>query len=489
MKGGGGGGVKEERTYPFVCRVCDDTRVAYEAFVVLGETKSLGLGFARSAAAHHGRCRRWRVMKCGDGSAGSWIVPQPNGIRDGRPQYRRGVGICVGGGFERGRDHQESRRRPMRGNWGEHTWSVRVGEVLIRSWREEDREPCAELIGRVLWEYGLGWDSGGADRDVVEVETSYWDSGGEFWVVEREDGSEVCGTAGFYPVCLNGEIVVEIRKMYLDQTMRGRGLGRFLLDALEARVWQLGYRHVVIETASVLREAVGLYHSAGYRALQGSKNPTLRCDMMLEKRLGVTVDQVEGSDIPCERGDVVDEKGFLLIPGVLRAEIRKLAVTHYGVGILVVNHQGRVVVHQRASQKKPYPNHFDMFVGGAVASGENALDAAQREVAEEIGLHKLSYQYVFDCVCTTPENRCFVTVFRAEGDFDERDLTFQKEEVATGELMTREKLAQHIRHRPYVSDGLLVWDLCKKFLIDGSFDLSTAVAEAESTHKPSGASN
>ena len=52
---------------------------------------------------------------------------------------------------------------------------------LIRDWQPGDRAIAAEVIRSVLTEYGLGWESGGADRDVLEIETYYWQTGGEFW--------------------------------------------------------------------------------------------------------------------------------------------------------------------------------------------------------------------------------------------------------------------------------------------------------------------
>ncbi|PSN17257.1 GNAT family N-acetyltransferase, partial [filamentous cyanobacterium CCP5] len=64
-----------------------------------------------------------------------------------------------------------------------------------------------------------------------------------------------------------------------------QGLGRFLLGCLEQAVYQSGYREIWIETASVLREAVQLYESAGYEPATGVE--TLRCDRVYKKRLGL----------------------------------------------------------------------------------------------------------------------------------------------------------------------------------------------------------
>ncbi|MPV36867.1 GNAT family N-acetyltransferase [Georgenia subflava] len=57
---------------------------------------------------------------------------------------------------------------------------------------------------------------------------------------------------------------VELRRMWLVPDARGRGLGRFLLRALENRARALGGRRVVLSVNETLTEAIALYESAGY---------------------------------------------------------------------------------------------------------------------------------------------------------------------------------------------------------------------------------
>lgn len=151
---------------------------------------------------------------------------------------------------------------------------------LIRSWTPADREAAAAVIGDTLAEYGLTWEPSGADRDVLEVEASYIDVGGEFWVIEQQ--GQIVGTAAYYGV-ERGEKAVEIRKMYLLPTARGKGLGRYLLQELENAIALRGFQVIWIETASVLKEAVKLYESSGYQPATGVETP--RCDRIYVKFL------------------------------------------------------------------------------------------------------------------------------------------------------------------------------------------------------------
>jgi putative acetyltransferase len=153
-------------------------------------------------------------------------------------------------------------------------------DFLIRNWEKGDRTSAAAVIGYVLSEYGLGWEPNGADKDVLQVEEYYLATGGEFWVIEHE--SHIVGTGAYYPVP-RGKKAVEIRKMYLLPSVRGLGLGKYLLEQLEAAIASRGFEEIWIETASVLVEAVKLYESKGYKAATGVE--TTRCDRVYVKFL------------------------------------------------------------------------------------------------------------------------------------------------------------------------------------------------------------
>lgn len=153
-------------------------------------------------------------------------------------------------------------------------------DFLIRDWQPFDRQSAADLIASVLQEYGLGCEPDGADRDVLQVETAYWTTGGEFWVVEQN--GQLVGTAGYYPVA-RGNQAVEIRKMYLLPAVRGQGLGRYLLQTLEATIAAKGFKQIWVETATVLKAAVILYERSGYVPATGVE--TVRCDRIYLKEL------------------------------------------------------------------------------------------------------------------------------------------------------------------------------------------------------------
>jgi ribosomal protein S18 acetylase RimI-like enzyme len=63
---------------------------------------------------------------------------------------------------------------------------------------------------------------------------------------------------------LHDDAPAEIKRMWVDRSARGLGLGRRLLSELEAYATEHGADAVRLETNRTLTEAIALYRSAGY---------------------------------------------------------------------------------------------------------------------------------------------------------------------------------------------------------------------------------
>jgi putative acetyltransferase len=53
--------------------------------------------------------------------------------------------------------------------------------------------------------------------------------------------------------------------MYLLKSERGKGYGKLLLNHALLKARELGYKKVILETASVLKEAISLYQHYGFK--------------------------------------------------------------------------------------------------------------------------------------------------------------------------------------------------------------------------------
>jgi putative acetyltransferase len=97
-----------------------------------------------------------------------------------------------------------------------------------------------------------------------------------FWVVETGDG-----IIGMFGIEGRGNECTELRRMYLDQRHRGRGIAQRMLRCAETRARELGFAKLVLSTAEVQEAAIAFYHKSGYSLVR-----TERADTMSTKTVG-----------------------------------------------------------------------------------------------------------------------------------------------------------------------------------------------------------
>lgn len=78
----------------------------------------------------------------------------------------------------------------------------------------------------------------------------------------------------------------ELAKMGVDPAYQGRGIGKALGRAALDKARLLGARKVFLESNRVLKPALALYHSLGFREVVGSPSPYQRSDIQMEVELG-----------------------------------------------------------------------------------------------------------------------------------------------------------------------------------------------------------
>ncbi len=108
---------------------------------------------------------------------------------------------------------------------------------------------------------GVGADLGDGpwDDDLRAIRRVYLDSGGDF-LVGVMDG-EVVAIGALRPTSAQA---AEIKRMRVDPNFERRGFGTALLEALEARARELGYRTLTLDTTIRQLAAQRLYESHGY---------------------------------------------------------------------------------------------------------------------------------------------------------------------------------------------------------------------------------
>jgi putative acetyltransferase len=148
----------------------------------------------------------------------------------------------------------------------------------LRPGTNGDIEAVTELVFSILRSYALAPDHSATDGDLLDLERFYHQAGGCFDVLVETEHHQIIGTVGLHPLDAK---TVELRKMYLHSGYRGRGLGRYLLNHALEKARGKGFHRVYLETATVLKEAIGLYRSAGFQPCSTGCLPP-RCDLAME---------------------------------------------------------------------------------------------------------------------------------------------------------------------------------------------------------------
>ncbi len=60
----------------------------------------------------------------------------------------------------------------------------------------------------------------------------------------------------------------EMKRLYVREDFRGRGIGNLLTDRLIRDAKQIGYRHLLLDTFPFLERAIGMYRARGFREIE-----------------------------------------------------------------------------------------------------------------------------------------------------------------------------------------------------------------------------
>ena len=91
--------------------------------------------------------------------------------------------------------------------------------------------------------------------------------------------------------------------------------------------------------------------------------------------------------------DFVDENDKVISSGPVKDAIAK-GVAYRISRVLVFNSRGELLIQKRSDNHPSLPGRWDMSSAGHVDTGENYLEAAQRETEEEIGLKDIPLEEV-----------------------------------------------------------------------------------------------
>lgn len=143
------------------------------------------------------------------------------------------------------------------------------GPVIFRAYQSVDFDSVAALWTRInrelappdmraLFERYIEIAISGELRQLQDVFSGA--KRNAFWVVE--DDKEIVGTFGIES---RSKDSTELRRMYLDQSHRSRGIAQRMLQCAEARAREFGFSKMILSTAEVQKAAIAFYGKNGYQ--------------------------------------------------------------------------------------------------------------------------------------------------------------------------------------------------------------------------------
>jgi 8-oxo-dGTP pyrophosphatase MutT (NUDIX family) len=140
-----------------------------------------------------------------------------------------------------------------------------------------------------------------------------------------------------------------------------------------------------------------------------------------------------------------------------RSRVRAENLRHAATAVVVRNTAGDVYVHRRTGTKDLYPGRYDFCAGGVLRAGEDPLESARRELAEELGV--TGVELVPLGVADYVDDRTRMHGFIYECTYD-GPITWQPEEVAWGAWVTPARLLEMLDELPFMPDSvanLAIW--------------------------------
>jgi GNAT superfamily N-acetyltransferase len=152
--------------------------------------------------------------------------------------------------------------------------AMTASPIVIEPARAADAPAVIDLIGRVFAEYDFLWDPVTEVPDLYDLERRYGGTVGAFWVARL--GGRVVGSVGVERLPGGS---AELHRLYLDATLRGRGVGRALVEAVLGWCRAAGVARLTLWSDTRFDRAHRLYEGMGFkktgeRDIPGDPNDT-----------------------------------------------------------------------------------------------------------------------------------------------------------------------------------------------------------------------
>lgn len=151
-------------------------------------------------------------------------------------------------------------------------------KLVIRQFRASDKEEVFQLHVRVLKNEDAYMYTGKWEKDFEDIEGIYISNKGEFLV--GIIGNKIVAMGGLRKMT---EDIVELRRMRVDPIFQRKGYGQMILDALEKKAQELGYKVIQLNTSLKQVSAQKFYEKNGYVEIRREKEGWIVDNIIYQK--------------------------------------------------------------------------------------------------------------------------------------------------------------------------------------------------------------
>lgn len=149
-----------------------------------------------------------------------------------------------------------------------------------------------------------------------------------------------------------------------------------------------------------------------------------------------------------EKWDLYNNNRQLVGKTIERGENCPSDLCRLVIHICIFNKKGEMLIQQRQSTKKSWPNAWDITLGGCVQSGENSQQAAKRELNEELGLdYDFSNERPY---MTINFDNGFDDFYLIEKDVSLNEVTFKDNEVQAVKWASMKEILKMIESKNFI---------------------------------------
>lgn len=133
--------------------------------------------------------------------------------------------------------------------------------MIIREFKKEDQKEVKEFVLKILKEYRFchrpEWD-----YDLEDPKLHYKENGGIFYVCESNN--QIVGTIA---IKNHGKGIAELKRLYLEETFRGKGIGEKLVDIAIVFCKKEKFTKIKLDTWIGMKAAQKLYQKKGFKII------------------------------------------------------------------------------------------------------------------------------------------------------------------------------------------------------------------------------